>query len=175
MTMLNGKIVTLGPLERTHLAAWRRWVNDAEIAMLVDRVLPVSEAEHERFFERHVCDNPNAVWFSVLSQMQGTHIGNAWLWNVEQRHRRAEVRIMIGESAFRDAGAGAEALRLLADFSFASLGLHKLYAYVMERNPRAKRAFEKAAFMEEAVFHKEAYWNGTYEDVWRFVRFAPGA
>jgi RimJ/RimL family protein N-acetyltransferase len=170
MTMLTGSIVSLGPLEQAHLQAWRGWVNDLEIASLVDRVLPVSEAEHERFFERHVCDNATAVWFSVLAEACERHIGNAWLWNIDQRHRRAEVRVLIGEREHWDTGAGAEAIALLTDFAFEKMGLHKIYAYVMERNPRARRAFEKALFIEEAVLREETYWDGGYHTVWRMMR-----
>jgi RimJ/RimL family protein N-acetyltransferase len=170
MTMLAGTLVRLGPLEREHLAAWRGWANDPDIALLLDRVLPVSEPEHERFFERHVCDNAKAVWFSVLAEADRRHIGNVWLWDIDQRHRRAEARVMIGERAFWGSGAGSEAIALLAEFAFEKMGLHKVYAYVMERNPRARAAFEKALFVEEALLREEAYWNGTYGDVRRMMR-----
>jgi len=168
--MLAGVGVSLGALEREHLASWRGWVNDPEIAMLVDRVLPVSEAEHRCFFERHVCDNASAVWFSMLSGAEKRHIGNAWLWNIDQRHRRGEVRALIGERAFWGSGAGSEAIGLLSEFAFEKMGLHKLYAYVMERNPRARRAFEKASFTEEALLREEVYWDGSYGNVWRMMR-----
>ena len=167
---LQGTKITLGPLERRHLNVWRTWVNDPEIAMLLDRVLPVSEPEHERFFERHVCDNAAAVWFSVRTAADERHVGNAWLWNVDQRHRRAEVRILIGERDAWSTGVGTEAIALLAEFAFARMGLHKLYAYVTTRNARARRSFEKGGFVEEALLREETFWNGAYSDVWRLMR-----
>ncbi len=38
---LEGRTVILRPLDRADLERWRAWVNDPEIAGLLDRALPV--------------------------------------------------------------------------------------------------------------------------------------
>ena len=173
--MISGKKVRLGPLEREHLETWRGWVNDAEIASFVDRVLPVTACEHETFFERYVQDNESAVWFGMHSIELDRYIGNVWLWNVNSRHRNAEVRILVGEREAWGTGAGSEAIALLSTYAFEKIGLHKLYAYVMARNPRAKSAFLKAKFVEEALLREEAFWDGTFADVSRLCRIVKGS
>ncbi len=168
---LERQSVTLRPLERTDIERWRLWVNDPEIAGLLDRVLPVSQPEHERFFEIAVIGNPHAIWFALESPA-GDYIGNVWLWDVDSRHRRAEVRVLIGERSSWGTGAGTEALQILSDYAFQKLGIHKLYAYVHARNPRAVRAFEKAGYVQEARLRREAFWDGEFDDVLRFARWA---
>lgn len=170
--MIPGTIVSLVALEREHIETWRRWVNDPEIAAFVDRVLPVTEFEHERFFERYVQDNPSAVWFGIRSEKLGRYVGNVWLWNINPRHRNAELRILIGDREAWGSGAGTEAIKLLSVHAFAQMGLHKVYAYVMARNPRAKTAFEKAGYLQEAILREECFWDGTFSDVSRMSRFA---
>lgn len=170
--MIAGKTVSLGPLEREHLEQWRSWVNDAEIASYVDRILPVTAFEHERFFESYVMRNESAVWFSIHSLKLDRYIGNVWLWNINLRHRNAEVRILIGDREAWGSGAGSEAVAMISQFAFEKAGLHKVYAYVMERNPRAKSAFEKAGYAQEAVLQDEAFWDGAFCDVWRMYRLA---
>ncbi|HVA38729.1 MAG TPA: GNAT family protein [Candidatus Dormibacteraeota bacterium] len=172
--MLAGERVRLRALEPRDLERWRGWVNDPEIAAFVDRVLPVSPPEHESFFERWVVGNEHAVWFAIEGSEGSGYLGNAWLWGIDHRHRRAEVRIIIGERSAWGHGVGSEALQLLSDYAFGKLGLHKLFAYVMARNPRARGAFLKSGFREEARLTEEVFWDGRFEDVWRFARLAQG-
>ena len=169
---LEGGSVVLRPLERSDLERWREWVNDPEIAAFLDRVLPVSQPEHERFFEVAVVGNERAVWFALERPGDGRYLGNVWLWDLDQRHRRAEVRILVGERSAWGTGVGTEALELLASYAFGKLALHKLYAYVHARNPRAAKAFLKASFVEEARLRDEAFWDGVPGDVLRFGRWA---
>src|SRR5579875_3672038 len=174
---LEGHGVVLRPLEETDLEHWREWVNDPEIAGYLDRVLPVSRPEHRRFFYLSVIVNQRAVWFAL--ERPGVpprdYIGCAWLWDIDQRHRRAEVRILIGERSSWGTGVGTEALRLLSAYAFEKLGLHKLYAYVHARNPRGAAAFRKAVYVEEARLREEAFWDGAYDDVLRFGLWRPTA
>ena len=105
---LEGRTVILRPIDPADLERWRAWVNDPEIASLLDRALPVSAPEHEHFFETAVVGNERAVWFALERPgSPGDYIGNVWLWDVDPRHRRAEVRILIG-AAFRVGNGGRD-------------------------------------------------------------------
>lgn len=163
--------MALRPIERSDIERWRSWVNDPETAAYLDRVLPVTAAEHEVFFERAVVGNSTAVWYAVELVTNRVYVGNVWLWNISPRNRNAEVRVLIGEREAWGTGAGTEAIELLARHAFERLALHKLYAYVMERNPRARASFEKAGFKLEAVLREENFWDGRFQDVFRMTRF----
>jgi RimJ/RimL family protein N-acetyltransferase len=154
--MVEGDLVVLRPFDRPHLDQTRRWVNDPEIARLLDRVRPVSDQEHERWFDTLRRDH---ILFAVHARSDGRHVGNVWLWDLDSRHRKAEVRVLIGESGLAGKGFGSEAIRLLCVYAFERLNLHKVYAYVLGINPRALRAFEKAGFSVEGVL-KEDRWAG---------------
>jgi hypothetical protein len=62
--MLRGKHITLRSFERKNIKKYREWVNDPEIASLIDRVLPVSEIEHEKWFE-NIKRDKNSVFFAI--------------------------------------------------------------------------------------------------------------
>lgn len=173
--ILRGRDIELRPLERSDIERWRSWVNDPEIAAFLDRVLPVSGPEHERFFETSVIGNSAAVWYAIDRLPGREHIGNGWLWNISQRNRNAEIRIVIGERSAWGSGAGTQAIELLVRFAFEKLALHKVYAYVMERNPRARAAFEKTGFSLEATLREENLWDGTFCDVLRLARLNASA
>jgi RimJ/RimL family protein N-acetyltransferase len=62
-------------------------------------------------------------------------------------------------------GLGTEAIDLLAQRAFDLMSLHRLYAYVLAVNPRAKRAFEKAGFRAEGLLRADRWTGDGYVDV----------
>jgi len=70
--MFSDGVVTLAPLERDDLPRVRTWVNDAELCRAVDRVLPVTQFEHERWYEALIL-RKDAVTFAI--RRQGTPKG----------------------------------------------------------------------------------------------------
>ena len=111
---------------------------------------PVTPAEHEAWY-RALVGSPTSAVFAVERLADGAFIGLAWLYDINARHRRAEVRIVIGDRITWGAGYGTDALRVLVRIAFGSLRLEKLWADVLAMNPRAVRAFERAGFAKEGL------------------------
>jgi RimJ/RimL family protein N-acetyltransferase len=167
--ILQGQAVTLCPFDRRHVEQVRRWSNDHELARLLDRAHPVGDAEHERWFAG-LAGRDDCVYFALEARPEGRHVGMIWLWGIDARHRKAEVRIVIGVNDGMGRGLGSEALRLLAGYARERLNLRRLYAYVLSTNPRARRAFEKAGFALEGTLRQERWVGDRYADVWLLGR-----
>ncbi len=167
---LTGALVRLRPVSAEDSAEWLRWLNDPEILGLMDMVQPVTAEQHEKFLRYAIAENQNARWFAI--ERDGRFIGKVWLWDINWRHQRAEVRVLVGERESWGSGAGSDALALISRYAFETLGLHKLYAFVHERNQRSKRAFLKVGFVEEAILREEATWEGSFQDVSRLALIA---
>lgn len=145
-----GELVRLRTFEPDDAERYRAWVNDPEVARLIDRAGPVTQAEHEAWYRALVASS-SAVVFAVDRLSDGAFIGVVWLYDIDQRHRRAEVRIVIGDKSAWGGGYGTDALRVLARIAFGPLRLEKLWADVLATNPRAAGAFERAGFRREGV------------------------
>lgn len=165
--ILSGAGVRLRPWERADAERVRGWVNDPGIARTVDRATPVNDHGHARWFER-MLEAPGAVLYAI--ELGGQHVGNVWLWEVDPRHGKAEVRILLGDPAARGKGAGTEALSLLAEHAWRGLRLSRLYAYVLAGNAPARRAFAKAGFQEEGLLRADRWVDGAWSDVVVFGR-----
>jgi len=165
--MLIHEEVRLCPFERQYSEQTRLWMNHAELARNLGRDRFVTELEHQRWYES-VVTNPNHLFFAIL--FQDTHIGNVWLWDICRRNAKAEVRILIGHFSHQNKGLGTKALNLMANFAFETLNLHKLYAYVLGFNERAKKAFEKAEFCVEGILKQDRWLHGSYVDVYLLGR-----
>ncbi len=172
--MIEGKTVRLCPFDRRHLAKTRAWANDLELARLLDRSRPVSDGEHERWYES-LLGRTDCIFFAIETIADSRHIGNVWLWGIDFRHRKAELRIVIGDRECTGRGLGSEAIQLLCDFGFERANLHKIFAYVLGTNPRGCRAFEKAGFVSEGILREDRWVGDRYADVHLLARFAAAA
>ena len=156
--------MTLCPFDRRHADQTRSWVNDPDLVRLLDRGRPVSDAEHERWYSS-ILGREDCVFFAIETQAGAQHVGNVWLWGIDARHRKAEVRIVIGPNDHHGKGLGSEAIALLAGYARERMNLHRLYAYVLGTNPRARRAFEKAGFALEGVLRQDRWVGDRFADV----------
>lgn len=163
------KLVTLRPFEKEDSEKYLKWVNDIEIEGLLDRVLPVTKLEHEKWYSSLVF-NRNAVVFSMEVESEHPYhpkyIGNVWLYDINWRHRKAEMRILIGDKGYWGKGYGVDALTQMVRFAFDEINLHRVYAYILSNNPRSKKAFEKTGFIEEGMLIADRFINGGYQDVY---------
>jgi RimJ/RimL family protein N-acetyltransferase len=166
--ILQGPNVCLVPFDRRHFEATRAWANDLELSRLLDRARPISDVEHESW-TASIHGREDCVFFAIETAAN-RHVGNVWLWAIDPRHRKAEVRIIIGETQSLGRGIGSEAIQLIADYARDRLNLRRLYAYVLGTNPRAKRAFEKAGFELEGTLRQERWVGDQYADVWLLGR-----
>ena len=161
------------PLGRPHLARTREWANDPELMQLMDRAAPVTESEHAAWFES-LGHRDDCAYFAVETGDTARHVGNVWLWAIDRRHRKAELRVVIGDAAARGKGVGSEAIDLLCRHGFERLELHRIYAYVLAINPAARRAFERAGFTLEGTLRDDRWTGNGFTDAYLLARLNSG-
>ena len=156
--MAQSERVRIVPLERRHLSQTCDWANDPEIVRLMNHVRPVSSTEHETWFVS-IVGSEECAYFAIETVDAGVHVGNVWLWAIDHRHQKAELRVVIGDEAVRGQGLGSDAIDQLCRHAFDCLGLHRVYAYVRVINPAAQRAFERAGFVPDGTL-RDDQWAG---------------
>jgi RimJ/RimL family protein N-acetyltransferase len=166
--MYVGERVKLRAFEPEDVEPYRVWVNDPEIAGLIDRAGPVTREEHRAWYEALIA-SPDVRAFAVERLKDGAFIGLVWLYGIHWRHRRAEVRIVLGDRTAWGGGHGTDALRLLRRIAFGPLKLDKLWADVLGTNPRAVAAFERAGFVREGLLVGDRLVAGRRVDVVRLA------
>ena len=73
-------------------------------------------------------------------------------------------RIALGGAADFGRGYGTEATRLLLDYAFDVVGVHRVTLEVFDFNTRAQRVYEKCGFVREGVQREALYWHGQWHD-----------
>jgi len=102
-----------------------------------------------------------AAW---VIEYQARAIGEILLDNVVEADKRAGLIVGILDPACLGKGLGTEAIRMVAEFSFDHLGLHKLSTRVLAFNTRAIRAYERVGFVREGLERETAFIGGAWHD-----------
>ena len=140
---LVGNDVSLLPFLKEHVTdAYLCWLNDPEVVRYTEaRFTHHTREDAEAYVE--ACNRPaNARLWRIV--VDGAHVGNLRLSNIDMYHRRAYVALIIGSKDHRGRGIGTKAINLVAHYGFEELGLHKLCAGIYANHLASRRALRCA-------------------------------
>lgn len=141
-----------------------RWMNDPEVTQYLEsRFYPNSLEGLREYVASKLGDRDN-VFLAIVLKDGDRHIGNIKLGPINWIHRFADVGILIGEKDCWGKGYATEAIRLVVDYAFRVLNLHKLTAGCYELNQDSIKAFQKAGFAVEGIRKYHFYYKGVYID-----------
>jgi RimJ/RimL family protein N-acetyltransferase len=103
------------------------------------------------------------VCFAVTLAESDTAIGIFQVRSTEPGFRTAEWGFALG-SDFWGTGVFLEGARLVMDFTFGTIGVHRLEARAALRNARGNAALRKIGARQEGVLRKSFLRNGEYLD-----------
>ncbi|MFB6148757.1 MAG: GNAT family N-acetyltransferase [Halobacteriales archaeon] len=94
-------------------------------------------------------------------------VGHVALKHIDLRASTAELGYLIIPNK-QGNGYATEAADLCLTHAFDEIGLHKVWARVMEGNTASRRVLEKLEFQQEGTLRDQFYWDGEYVDEYRF-------
>jgi RimJ/RimL family protein N-acetyltransferase len=162
LPVLTGIIVKLRPPRPEDTAARLRLGNHAEIIRMYGgsaevRAMTVDGASQ---WVRNLMDQDYA-W---IIEVDGELVGLIRLDRVDLRDRRASLAVGIEDPKRLGQGIGTHAIRLVQEFAFNSLKLHRLSVRVASYNNRAIRAYEKCGFVIEGRERESALVDDEWYD-----------
>ncbi|MEI7741447.1 MAG: GNAT family protein [bacterium] len=176
---LDGKRISLRALELGDAEFSQEWINSPDVRQFLTAVFPTTlESEKAWIASLSGKTPPSNIVFAVILKTHG-HIGNVGIHSINWTDRSCTLGAFIGSSAHRRQGFGSEALMLILDYAFDSLGLHRACADAYSTNAGSLGAMKKAGFKiegeaREAHFSKGAFVNVTklamLEEEWREIR-----
>lgn len=102
--------------------------------------------------------------FSVCRSLKPGLIGGAELRDIDWEHLQAELSFWIGV-VDQGQGFAQEAVSALLDFGFGVLGLWRIYAHHLVRNPASGRVLERLGLCQEGLMRDRVRKWGRFEDV----------
>ena len=161
----EGSLVILRPLERADLnERYLGWLNDPEVTRYTETgTFPATTEDLENYY-RSVTGSKNDVILAVVDKKSGQHIGNVKLGPIRWVHRVATFGILIGEKEFWGKGVGLEATRLMVEYGFYRLNLHRIDLGVFAEHEAAVQCYEKAGFKVEGRLREDLFQGGEFKD-----------
>lgn len=114
---------------------------------------------------REMIHTGKAVQFIICEKDTGKPVGSVYLRDIDKNCRKAEYGVFIGEKEALGKGFGTQAARLMLQYGFEELNLHKVMLRVLAENLPARKSYEKAGFVEEAYLKDEVFLEERYRDV----------
>lgn len=160
---LKGERVSLALLEREHLKKRVEFLNDPEVQATLNFDYPTSLAKTEAWFAKNVLAS-NRVDFAFVSTKTDKVIGFGGFINVEQKVRKAELYIFIGDKEYWGKGFGRDGYKLLVNYGFAEMGLDRIYLHQLAENTRAIKATEALGWQTEGLLRQDIWSHGELKD-----------
>ncbi len=143
-------------------------LNDRELASHTSSIdFPIPEYEGQKLITRFhsLWQKGEAYVFAIQLRDDplGQAIGGMGL-EIDQKDHRAELGYWFGREYWNQ-GYCTEAVGRMLEFGFETLGLNKITAHHVARNPASGRVLVKSGFHEEGQFRKHIRKWGVFEDV----------
>jgi RimJ/RimL family protein N-acetyltransferase len=164
--ILRGERVWLSASDRADIVADLEWINDSDVGHHLGLKGPVGRDGAEQFATEVLSQvGKSVVSFSIRLVADDTRIGGTVLRGIDRENGSAEVAIFIGRP-YLGQGHGTDALNCLLDFGFGELRLERIYLHVFDYNERARRSYEKAGLVTEAILRRHRFHRGQHHDVY---------
>jgi RimJ/RimL family protein N-acetyltransferase len=161
--MLESTNVYLRPVEKEDMELIYKALQNPEVRRLTGSKRVFTRPQLDQYFER-ISSDSSRVDFTICLKENNEPIGDIALMDISQSNRSAVTRIAINEEVHYGKGYGTEAMKLMLDFAFGVLNLHRVQLDVYSYNERAIKSYEKAGFKVEGRIRDELYYNHAYHD-----------
>lgn len=152
------------PVDAAQVAALAGARSIADTTISIPHPYPIELAN--RWIAAHAAawQTERAIHFGIELCASGPLVGAISLRGIDRAHYQAELGFWIGEP-FWGQGLATEAVRCVLPFAFGALGLNRVHAHHMSRNPASGRVLEKAGFRREGLLRQRVVKWGRFEDV----------
>lgn len=123
-----------------------------------------TKESHENWIKNMV-ETGKVVQMIICETGTDKPVGSVYVRDIDKTHHKAEYGIFIGEKDARSKGYGTAAAKLMVQYCFEELALHRLFLRVYAENERAIRSYEKAGFVKEAHLRDDVFIDGEYKDI----------
>jgi len=158
--------VKLRKMTKEDTELYHKWRNDVEVMHSTNPSLDVYPMEETKDFVDHVILGTHAgKSYIMVEKGKESPIGIVSLINIDYKNRNAECIIDIGEKEYWGKGYGSEGLKLLLDYAFYEMNLHRVYLKVFSFNDKAISLYNKIGFIQEGSSRQSLFRDGTWYDI----------
>lgn len=163
--MIQGEKVYLKSIESEDLNQLMEWRNSPYLRRYFREYREINLAMQQNWYNK-IIEDKNSLMFSIFESGTDKLIGCCGLCYINWVHRYAELSIYIGvDNIYIDeSGSAKETCRLLFNYGFNELNLHKIWSEIYEFDLKKKELYESLGFSQDGVlrdnyFHEGKWWH----------------
>lgn len=138
-----------------------KWINDDKNNKFLHYDLPLREDKTLEWYKT-LTHKKNRADYTVVCD--GEPVGIIGLLDIDQKNKKAEYYICIGEQKVKGLGVAQKATDILIRISEQEFSLNKIYLFTEIENIPAQKLFEKMGFQKEGLLKEDIVHNNKYID-----------
>jgi RimJ/RimL family protein N-acetyltransferase len=154
-------LVSLVAMEESDVPRVAGWINDERIGWFNGARFPVSLAEQAAWFRNVQGDRSKNKL--LIASPEGERVGMVSLFRIDPRNQNAEIGVYVAPE-HQGRGYARAALRLMLNFAFRELNLHRVYCTILAYNAASLALFERLGFREEGRRREHVFAGGAFVD-----------
>jgi len=158
---LKGERIELKTIEEEDIPFMVKNINDPKVWSSLTIHLPANKIR-EREFLKNISKSDKEIHLMICDDDK--KIGMVSIFDIDHRVRKGEVGLWIAPDHWKQ-GYGTEAVRLIMEYGFDTLNLHRVFAAALRNNPGSLKIWEKLGFEKEGVSRDAAFVKGEYVDL----------
>lgn len=172
---MKSKDIYLRAIEPTDLESLYLWENDPQVWRVSGTTSPFSKYVLKQYIENSHLDiyQTKQLRLIIVSSHDDRAIGAIDLFDFDPTNRRIGVGILIYSSEERGKSYASQALGLVIEYCFKTLGLHQIYCNITSDNTPSHALFSKYGFKTIGTKIQWLYVDGKWvdEDMLQLIDF----
>lgn len=170
LAFIEGEKVSLCPANIDHVNLYAIWMNMPETRRYTNNNMPQTIDEIKKSFEPKKEAVKSDIFFEIWHKKDKKPVGYAKLFRIHWFTRNAHIFCLI-DPEYWGQNIGTEAGKLVVDYAYKELNLHKITARTFAPYKASHRVAEKIGFKPEITLKKEVYIDGAHVDVIEYAIF----
>lgn len=167
---IKGDKLDLLPINLENIDLYFKWINHQDVRMFSRNEIPVSKANLKKWFEPKE-GVLTSIGFEVWHKKDQKTIGIGGLNHIEYIPGKANMWLEIGEPQYWNRGLATESVKLILDYAFKEINLHKIFAGIFVPNVASWKCAEKVGFKLEGIMKNNVYVKGKHYDTKKYAMF----
>ncbi|MBU2639065.1 MAG: GNAT family N-acetyltransferase [Nanoarchaeota archaeon] len=165
-TALKGARINLRDLRKTDAQSLQKYANGRTVSRFIPNFpYPYKLKDAEKFIKLTKSKLHKKAYheFGIEDKDTGEIIGMMSINRINQVNKNAEIGYWIAKS-YRGKGLGKESLRIIIDYAFKELGLHRLYIRCFHVNKASASLAKSGGFKYEGRLRESVFKDGKWFD-----------
>jgi RimJ/RimL family protein N-acetyltransferase len=172
--LFTGKLLRLAAPQPEDHALFAEWYKDDRYLRTMDNdpARPLSPEAHAAW-EQGFISAPDVFHFRLRTLDDDRLIGMVALGGIQWTNQTSNLGINIGDPAYRGKGYGTDGMRLIINYGFRELNLHRITSSTISYNTASIKVHEKVGFQREGVQRESIQRENQRFDVIHFGLLKP--